>query len=120
MNISTIKDKNSVLRIYFNYMLKNDFIETLEYMSNLISVSSEYIGYYFTEDSYGNVDCNGGVTFFVNDADINITYEEFCFLLDRVADYYINKNDCDIESIKKIHACLNKICNTGTTHTTEQ
>ena len=118
MNISTIKDKNSVLRIYFNYMLNNGFIETLEYMSNLISVSSEYIGYYFTEDSHGNVDCNDGVTFFVNDADITITYEEFCDLLIKVSNYYIKNNHCNMESKNKIYSCLQKINNEGTTFTT--
>lgn len=118
MNISTIKDKNSVLRIYFNYMLKNDFIEILEYMSNFISVSSEYIGYYFTEDSEGNIVRDGRVTFFVNEADATITYEEFCNLLYKVAMYYIRNNDCDKKSIEKIRSCLKKISNEGNTFTT--
>lgn len=79
-------EETNILEKYFSYMINVDFVKTLKNMKDSISVSSEYIGYYFEKDS---------LMFFVGSNETVIPLKLYYMWLKRAAELYLQENKQD-------------------------
>lgn len=82
-------------------MINVGVVKILKNMKDSISVSSEYIGYYFEKDSLD------GVMFFIGSNEIKISLELYYRWLKQSAEVYLKKHS---EDYYIVNLYLNDIC----------
>lgn len=103
------KEKYHLVILYFQYMLRIDFMDALDTMSKDISASNGHIGYFFAsgcdEEDIENGDYfeNGVMFFFGNDDfdEIIVDYSIFYNSLKLACNIYLDENPDDYEVVNQ-------------------
>lgn len=91
----------NVLEDYFSYMINVGFVKILKNMKDSISVSSEYVGYYFEKGSLDEI------MFFIGSNETKISLELYYRWLKQSAEVYLKKHN---EDYYIVNLYLNDIC----------
>ena len=95
------KKEYGIVIDFFESMLRNDFIEILNYMGNNIDYSDYPIGYNFS-DNCDEEDIENGVMFFLFDKNIVVNYTFFYECLKITCGIYLKSHKKDTEKVEKI------------------